>query len=336
MGKKLIAPSIVSLLVAVGAAVAGVTHPFHLLFVFLATLALVTNLIKTMQKAKTGGMTAAGGYLSHVGVGVILLGFLASSSYDMSTKVTLTQGEPAQVGNLELTFQRYIPRQGREKERMEVEVVREDGKRLMVYPKLFVHERTRQVMANPDIRSFPLQDLYVSPIEYDPGMPAGAPKTFELAQGDEHRLGDVTVRFVGFDFTEEARAAMTTGSPITVGAALEIVTPEGTERVMPEYTFTQAGQVMNQPVPVPGGGLVRVGGINAGDGAVRLETAGVGPAGTGALPKLSLDVSRKPLIQLVWFGLYIILFGGLLSTVARFREARVWETHGQAREGQGR
>jgi cytochrome c biogenesis factor len=67
-----------------------------------------------------------------------------------------------------------------------------------------------------------------------------------------------------------------------------------------------------------------VAGINATNGAVQLELAGVAnPA------KLSLDVTRKPLIQLVWGGLYVVLLGGILATVQRFREMRVRESVGQ-------
>ena len=62
------------------------------MLVFLAVLAAATNLQKTFARARTGGLKAAGGYLAHVGVGVAFLGFLASSAYDQSTKVTLTQG----------------------------------------------------------------------------------------------------------------------------------------------------------------------------------------------------------------------------------------------------
>jgi cytochrome c-type biogenesis protein CcmF len=329
MGKKLIAPAAVSAALTGIAAGAGVVDPFHLLFVFLASMALVSNLIKTWARARVGGMRAAGGYLSHVGVGVILIGILASSAYDESTKVTLPQGETKRVGNMELTFKRFIPRQGRQKERMEVEVVRDGGRPFKVYPKLFINDRTRQVMANPDIKWSMMQDLYVSPIDYDPGRPAGGPRAFQLTKGETHTLGDVSIRFLGFEISDETRQAMSTGAPITVGAALEVTTPEGSERIHPVYSFTQAGpragQVMNPPVQVFGGGLLRVGGINAGDGAVRLETVGVGPETEGIPAKLSVDVSRKPLIVLVWSGLLVILVGGLFSTVARYREARTWE-----------
>ena len=37
--------------------------------------------------------------------------------------------------------------------------------------------------------------------------------------------------------------------------------------------------------------------------------------------RLSIDVTRKPLIALVWYGLYIVLLGGAIATVHRLRQA---------------
>ncbi|MES1210822.1 MAG: cytochrome c-type biogenesis CcmF C-terminal domain-containing protein, partial [Acidobacteriota bacterium] len=181
---KMLWPGVAALGITIGAFAWQVREPLYLLFVFLAALALSTNLQKTISKMRAGGLRAAGGYLAHVGVGVILLGFLASSAYDESTKVTLEQGVSKKVGSMTLTFNRYIPRQGREKDRMEIEVAKANGDRFFVYPKLFLNERTRQVMINPDIRSSALQDLYVSPIEFDPGQPR-----LQLAKGESGRVG---------------------------------------------------------------------------------------------------------------------------------------------------
>ncbi|HSM51950.1 MAG TPA: cytochrome c biogenesis protein CcsA, partial [Thermoanaerobaculia bacterium] len=109
----------------------GVRNPFHFLLVFLAVAALAANLTAAVGLVRRGGLKTAGGYVTHVGVGVILLGFLASSAYDESAKVTLERGRPAQVGDLTLTFHRFVPRTAAEKERMEVEVVRAGGKRYL-------------------------------------------------------------------------------------------------------------------------------------------------------------------------------------------------------------
>ncbi len=317
--RKMALPIAFSVIVTVAAAVWRVRDVFHLVFILLAALALATNLQKTIDKYRAGGFKAMGGYLTHVGVGIILLGIIASSGYDQSTKVTLTQGAPKQVDDMTLTFKRFIPRQGREKERMEIEVARAGRSPFMVYPKLFVNDRTRQTMVNPDIKSSPFQDLYVSPIEFDPGQPR-----LELAQGQSGQIGDMQIHFVRFNLNMDgnAVAALNAGHSTTVGAELAITNKEGkTFSVTPVYRLNPAtGTVETPPTSLPGGGTITMAGINTGSHAVQLETTGL------ANPmKLSIDVTKKPLIQLVWGGLYVVLLGGILTMIQRFRQARVLE-----------
>jgi cytochrome c-type biogenesis protein CcmF len=321
IARKLRWPGLFALAVAVGAAVWRVDQPLHLLFAFLAAMALASNLQKTLEKARAGGLAGAGGYLAHVGVGVILLGILASSGYDRSAKVTLIQGVPQRVGDMTLTFNRFIPRHGRERERMEVEVARR-GERFRVYPKFFVNSRTRQLMVNPDIRNFALMDLYVSPLEYDPGQPH-----LELAQGETGAVGSTRVRFVRFDLQAEgdARVQMAAGRTVTVGAVLEVTRDGRTDSVRPLYRLNPAdGRVDTPPLRLPGGGAVMVAGINATNGKVLLDLGGIASPG-----RLALDVTSKPLISLVWGGLYVVLAGGILATVNRLRQARQLDTLGK-------
>jgi cytochrome c-type biogenesis protein CcmF len=317
VARKIAGPAVFGVAAAVLVAVLAVRHPFHLLFVFLAAVALASNFQKSIAKLRAGGLRAAGGYLSHVGVGVMLLGFLASSAYDESVKVTLTQGVPREVGDVTYTFTEIVPRQGFEKERMRIRVEPPGRDAFDVFPKLFMNDRTRQVMANPDIKSTPFQDLYVSPIEFDPGQPS-----LELAKGEMGQVGELEVRFVDFNLQADGNAMtqMAAGKPVTIGAILEITSGGETTRLMPLYKMNPSTATVETPaVPLPGGGAVYMAGINAAsNGAAQFEFLGVSnPA------KLAVDVTRKPLIQLVWFGLYIVLAGGILATVQRLREARL-------------
>lgn len=321
IARKLLWPGVLALALTAGAALWQVHNPLHLLFAFLAALALASNLQKTWEKARAGGLAGAGGYLAHVGVGVILLGILASSGYDRSAKVTLVQGVPQQVGDATLTFVRFIPGRGREKEAMEVEVARR-GERFKVYPKMFLNRRTRQLMVNPDIRNFALMDLYVSPLEYDPGQPF-----LELAQGETGAIGTTKVRFVRFDLQAEGNAmvAMAAGRTVTVGAVLEVTQNGKTAGVRPLYRLNPTdGRVDTPPLPLPDGGAVRISGINASSGKVRLDLGGVANPG-----HLALDVTTKPLISMVWGGLYVVLAGGILATVNRVRQARQLDALGK-------
>jgi cytochrome c-type biogenesis protein CcmF len=323
--RKLAGPAVFALAVTIGAGLWKVHQPFHLLFIFLSALALATNAYKTVLKYRSGGLRGAGGYMAHVGVGVILLGIVASSAYDQSTKVTLEMGVPRQVGDATLTFVRMVPRQGREKEGMEIKVAR-GGKEFTVTPRMFMNDRTRQLMVNPDIRTSPLADFYVSPIEFDPGQ-----SSLQLAKGDSGQVGGTTVRFVAFDLDAEgnAMAQMAAGKPVVIGANLEISQDGKTTQIIkPLYRLNPAsGEVEAIPAALPGGGQVAITGIDASSGAVRLEVAGV------SLPaRLSIDVTEKPLIQLVWGGLYIVLIGGLMATVQRLRQARMADRIEEAKQ----
>jgi cytochrome c-type biogenesis protein CcmF len=324
--RRLVWPGAAALAVTVGFAAWAVRDPFHLAFVFLAVLALTTNLHKTILKWRAGGMAGAGGYLAHVGVGVILIGILASSAYDRGAKITLELNVPQKVEDLTLTFTGFLPAAPGQREGMEVRVVDRGGEVYHAYPRLFMNERTRQLMVHPHIEKLALVDLYLSPIEFDPGRPPGEDATLALKKGETARVGETELHFVGFDLQAEgnALAQMESGGPVTVGAALDVRHNGTSERALPLYRFQPDGRVESPAAPLRGGGTIFLTGINATDGSIQLVARGLAGASAGGLPpKLSLDVTKKPLINLVWYGLYIVLAGGGLAAVHRLRQARV-------------
>jgi hypothetical protein len=59
--------------------------------------------------------------------------------------------------------------------------------------------------------------------------------------------------------------------------------------------------------------------------ALRLRGISKDPAAehqAATRESLSLEVTRKPLISLVWAGFYVLMAGGILALVKRAREAR--------------
>ena len=317
---------------AIAAAALGVRDPIHLLFLFLAVAAFSSNLWKVYRLFRDGTARKAGGYLAHVGVGVMLVGFLTSSAYDESAKVTLVEGAPAKVRDLTLTFRGFQQAtDGSGKDRMAVEVER-GGRSFVAYPKMFLNPRTRQLMVNPHVENFAAGDLYFSPLEFDPGEEAGGVREVELDKGAEQSFGDLAIRFVDFNLEAggtNALAAMKSGGKVSIGARLEVRRggAEAPTPVEPIYVFDTDGQVEFPPLPLPGGGRVAVAGINASNGSVRLFLDGLGLDPGAKKPELSLDVTSKPLIGFVWYGLYVVLAGGILAFADRLRSSlRLTET----------
>ncbi len=192
LGRRLLPSALAALALTGVAAALGVRSPPHLLFVFLALLALGTNLgrvaaaLRPAGRAAPGGTRArgpssAGGYLSHVGVGLLLIGLLASSGYETRADTTLELGRPRRVGDLELTFRGIREaRSPGEADSLVVGVERPDGSAFEARPERFRDPRSGRITWRPDVRSGLLRDLYVSPRGYSPAEPGGARPTLAV------------------------------------------------------------------------------------------------------------------------------------------------------------
>ena len=159
-------------------------------------------------------------------------------------------------------------------------------------------------------------------------MPISPASRFDFANGDAITLAGAEIRFAGFDLhaTSNVDEALAAGQPITVGAKIEVIRGGTTEEVVAFYRIRPDGWVEAPPTEIPGGGTVSVTAINAGSGAIQLELANLDPQSFPAQPaRLSVDVTIKPLIALVWWGLYVVLAGGALATYQRLREQRIIE-----------
>ncbi len=300
----------------------GVRAPADLALLGLAAAAAVSNLLKVVEIVRLGSWKRAGGYLAHVGAGLSLVGFLASNGYDHSVKLELLQGQPVQYGPWTVTFERFLPRQGRLRERAEVRMAHVDGHSYRAYPYLFVNERTQQLMVHPHVESFWGADHYLSPLQFEPGRPAGRPEERILARGEVLLLEGSELRFLDFDLGEAgaALASMAQGRPVEIRARIQARSGDTLAEVHPSYRFDPLGRAEFPPVALPGGGAVALSGIDANGGRIRLAI--LPPAEDRGRPaRLALDWTVKPLIQLVWIGFYLILGGALLALLGRHRQS---------------
>jgi len=112
---------------------------------------------------------------------------------------------------------------------------------------------------------------------------------------------------------------------------LTITPADGSQHDMTvKYVFHLDGvQSAGDELDIPGvpGGKLRVLAVSPNDGAVVVRMTGVSknPADefqAATVESLSIEVTRKPLIALVWGGFYVMMAGGLLAFIKRSGEAR--------------
>ncbi|HYK42477.1 MAG TPA: cytochrome c biogenesis protein CcsA [Thermoanaerobaculia bacterium] len=316
--------------VAMAASVlAGFREPVSVLLVGLSLFAADMNLRAVIRKSRDGRFGGAGGYLAHVGVGIFLAGVVISGVYAVSTRVMLPAGKDVKVGDSTLTFLRVVPGTATTKQAMEVRVKSASGKVAYAYPKMYVNSRTNQMMANPAIRNSPLFDFYMAPQAYDPGTPEQIGREVRLVKGTTTNIDGTGFTFR--DFNADRSAMMKGEKSVLVLTDLTITPPDGTKHdVTVKYTFYMdrgEGDSPEQEIPGVPGGRLQVLAVSPNDGAVVLRLQGVSknPADehkAATTESLSVDVTHKPLISLVWGGFYVMMAGALVALFKRAKEAR--------------
>ncbi len=198
IAKKALTALIIGVIGGIVAFAAGARGVKDLSIITAACFGFAANLETVILFIRRKAIKTMGGYLAHIGVAVMLVGILVSGVYERKVQVTLPKGQPVQVGTRTLTFTRavFMNEDGvvkqqneldtsvladrRAKQAMEVEVRTKGGAVWKAYPKMYQNQRTQQMMANPDVESSFLGDLYISPQSYDPGRPPAVPETFSV------------------------------------------------------------------------------------------------------------------------------------------------------------
>jgi cytochrome c-type biogenesis protein CcmF len=302
---------------------AGVHSARDLAILTFAVFGMAANAQTVALFVRRKAVSTVGGYLAHVGVSIMLVGILVSGVYETKTQINLPKGQPTQVGRHTMTFTKvvFVNEKGdvkqpeelnvldlndrRAKQAMEVDVASPSGKVWKAYPKMYMNQRTQQMMANPDVRSTPLMDLYVSPQSYDPGQPARIEgSTIALKKGESKSADGIKIKFL--DFSADRSAI--------------------NDAKRPHVTVPAGGPATEAPeTPLPGRGRMRIKRVSPNEGTCELELMGVAAGGDlkpATAETLSIDVTTKPLISLVWGGFYVMMLGGLVALLRRAKDSR--------------
>jgi len=171
-------------------------------------------------------------------------------------------------------------------------------------------------MATPHIKINLLEDIYLAPVEHLDAEEAGK-NTFILRKGESKTVLGYTIEFLGFDLSTHQLE-----SQISVGATLKVKTDEVVDTLTPFISLDESGQQQFQEkVYLPDGkhGLV-LEQIDADRKVVKLSLLAQEDEQTKNL--LVLEVSKKPLINLLWLGTALIMVGLAISTYHQAKELK--------------
>lgn len=301
------------------------------LFVFGAAFALLANLQVGWRIIK-GNPKYAGGSIAHVGLGIMFLGFVGSSTYDHKQTISLAQGEPVNALGYTLTYTGYKPID-HEKFAFSVDVLK-DGKQYTVEPIMYFSKFNDGLMRNPDIVNLITKDFYLAPLslEQNGGKGKSSANTIGLKKGESKKIDDLEVTFVDFDFPVMEKAAMLEGKKVRIGATLQIAEYGKKPVIVTPARVIENGEATDEPATYNDRYQFTIASMNPNreeKGASTVDISytdlSLSSAPTTDADILVVEASEKPYINLVWSGVIVLLVGFGVTIVRRSQEARLVE-----------
>jgi cytochrome c-type biogenesis protein CcmF len=306
----------------------GVDNGLFLLFAGSGVFALVANLVVFEKALAQGGWRTGGGYLAHIGVAFMLVAIVAATT-GRTQKADLPYGTMVDVFGYELTFTGWDPAGG-EKQAVLVEMKRpgRDASEIL-RPKLYRMYGSGQLMqrAEPEILRRLSGDLYVAPAQYIPPAEALAElgELVTVTKGASAEVRGMTVTFEDYVMQSHSTGNGTDAAmPGSIGARVRVESGEISEMVVPRMAI--GGTSANAAVPLPDGigGVLRLQSVNADQGSVTLlfSDGDVPEDGRAIGGILTVEVSEKPLMSILWTGVILALLGGGLAIWRRALQLR--------------
>lgn len=317
--KKALIPIAVALLAGGIAYFWKVQRVGPLLLLMSGAFALTSSLIFLLKSPQKIGRLGA--YVAHASVGLMLIGVVTADVYESQQRVPLIKDEPRSVFGYTVKYTGIHQPTPESKTALRLEV--SDGKESFIAsPRVYWSDYNQSYMYAPFIKKFPFFDLYISP--------AGPPQStddfnrqfVEMPVGSEQIINGIRFKFERF-----LASGMDPNRPVpTVRvAALIKVIRKGREEIL--KPAMEINMQTNQP---------QYWGDKTEDGAVKIDLTKVNPdthtaelaiggLAFGDLPGppreiVQVEITVKPMINLVWLGSVGIFLGGLLSFLRRRSE----------------
>ncbi|MEZ4700744.1 MAG: cytochrome c biogenesis protein CcsA [Rhodothermales bacterium] len=299
-----------------------------LMLVFVSFFALYGN-GQVLWRIGRGNLRMAGGAITHVGMTIMILGIIASSSFDNllsdpgRENFILSRGESRTVDGYTMTYVgSELNELGRAHYIMDVTDAR--GRSFTLKPVVYKSNKDQWIQ-HPDVKMFYERDLFlaVSPnvmfeTEEQSQEMGGA---ITLGRGESRTLGseDYRITFKNFD-TNVDSDLVPDSSAIAVAAVVDMTNLKTgeTHELRPIYIVMSDGrQQYVQNRMNEWNVAVTFSGMNVDNGSANFVVEGVRIA---AEDWVVIQAHEKPFINLVWLGLFILTGGFAVSMVRRMKE----------------
>lgn len=277
--------------------------PWMTFLMGICLFAFIANFYKIIENWKTRS-SSLGGIIMHLGVILTLSGLILSKGFERSEKTYIQDGQAGLALGYWLRLQGISEDFFHRENKLLIEIVGK-GKRFQARPGFYYFSKLNQEpepVSWPYIDHHPFYDLYFS--VGSPIYEASEPLTFKT--GEEKFFGKTLVTYKGM--TRKGEAGML-GTKFL--AHVQVQTNNGIRHYHPNLEISSKG-IQYNPVRVDENLILYLLRMDAKDQSATLQFFYIKPV-------YPLEVFYKPMTILVWTGSGLMVLGGLIAMVSRFK-----------------
>jgi cytochrome c-type biogenesis protein CcmF len=287
--------------------------PAILLSVWACVASVASNVALFVQRRKS--LASAGGFVTHAGVSILLLGLIVSHAFDQKGQATIDAQTPGRIeaGPLQYTVSMKHPLTGEQlvtpENRMDLVLKDDHGGQVDLRPTVFYRmsddSEDPELVLRPAIKRSAFYDTYLSVTSRDTEMDPG-PLNLGPGQTASVKIGGVVPAKLTYVAKKLTGGMGLPGSTFSVILRMEIGGQLFT--ISPEIELTDAGTMAHDDVAVGDDFGVRLEALQVGTGAATISFL-------YAQPVYSLELFFKPLTILVWIGAGLMTLGGAMTVI---------------------
>jgi cytochrome c-type biogenesis protein CcmF len=348
--KKILPPTIIALAISLCISLigninyddkgAGFMVAIHVAM-FAAVYGVVANLAYIWIGLK-GKMKAAGASIAHVGFALALMGIIISSSrkqvvsenttgisllqkskdYDPAENITLFKGVKTDMGKYDVTYSRDTFNTSNHKKYFELQFVSKDGKdKFSVYPDVIKNNKGQEGnSANPDKKHYWNKDIfvYVSAMQNGEADDTSQYKPISMKPGDSTFYSNGIIILDSIEKSGDDLTKKLLPGESGIGMKMTIISKDGMRyKAMPVVALKDTSSLRSIPDTVIAQSLIiRFNNLADSNGS-KLEF-GI-KEDKSIQDIITLKVYQFPYINLLWFGIIIMVTGFITSIVQRVR-----------------
>ena len=281
-----------------------------------------------------GNLKMAGGAVAHIGLAVMLIGIVTSSGMNDPVvdpragdreNFVIERGQTQFVDGYQVTYHGTGTSDEGHPTYL-LDFVDPNSRTFSVSPVVY-QSRTEQWIQHPDIKKYFEHDLYVAVAPQamfgQPTSESGA-RQLQIRRGEPVNLanGAYALNFDAFELQTDSIHSAELDLEVSVAARLTVTESASgeTREILPVYMIDKDRRQHFEPASITDWGLtVSFVGMSVDDGSITLVVDG---AEATAPDWIVVQAYRKPMINLVWFGLFLLSLGFVMSIYRRVEENR--------------